>query len=360
MNSLPRARELGLVPPGLPPGPLNMLTDVPGVRVGHVTLHDDARRPPVHTGVTVIIPHPGDLFNEKLPAAVHTINGYGKAAGFEQVREMGTLETPIALTNTLCVGRAWDGLVSWMLARNPEIGADGPSVNPLVGECNDSRLNDMRGRHVTAGHVLQALDAAGEGAFEEGAVGAGAGMVCYGFKGGVGSASRRVSVYTLGALLVTNFGRRDQLLLRGQPAARLLAADEPAQDGGAAEANPGSVMIVLATDAPLSDRQLGRLARRAGMGLARTGSTVSSGSGDFVIAFSTAQRIPARSDALLRLACLPEQALDRFFQAVVEAVEEAVLNSLCAAVPVAGPDGVVVPALPARQLSRRLAEMGMK
>jgi D-aminopeptidase len=322
-----RAREYGFIQPGLPSGPLNAITDVAGVRVGHVTLHDSARG--IHTGVTAILPHPGDLFNEKLAAAVHTINGYGKAAGFEQVREMGTLETPIALTNTLCVGRAWDGIVTWMLARHPEIGTTGPSVNPLVGECNDSGLNDLRGRHVSPEHVLQALSLAEAGPVAEGSVGAGSGMTCFGYKGGVGTASRQVGGYTLGALLVTNFGRREQLLIRGIPAGQRLAETRAALPPSP---TPGSVMILLACDAPLSERQLGRLARRAALGLARCGSTVASGSGDFVIAFSTAQKIThPPTGQLLHLTCLAETALDGLFQAVVEAVEESVLNALCAA-----------------------------
>lgn len=345
MNDKPRARELNFLNPGLPTGPLNAITDVAGVAVGQVTLHDDARQPPVHTGVTAVLPHPGDLFNQKLLAAVHTINGYGKASGFEQVREMGTLETPIVLTNTLCVGRAWDGVVTWMLARNPEIGASGPSVNPLVGECNDSRLNDLRGRHVTAEHVLAALDSARGGAVEEGCVGAGSGMTCYGYKGGVGSASRQFDGYTLGALLVANFGRKDQLLVRGIPVGRLLAGEKPGKDPAA-----GSVMIVLAADAPLSERQLGRIARRAGFGLARTGSTIGSGSGDFVIAFSTAHKIAQRpAEKLLRLTFLDDSALEPFFQAAVECVEEAVLNALCKAETVGS-----VEALPLERVQRIL------
>ena len=348
-----RAAELGFLLPGLPAGLLDAITDVPGVAVGQVSLHDDAPlergAPPIHTGVTVLLPHPGDLFNDKLPAAVHTINGYGKAAGFEQVREMGTLETPIALTNTLCVGRAWDGLVSWMLARHPEIGTTGPSVNPLVGECNDSRLNDLRGRHVSAEHVLQALEQAQTGPVREGSVGAGSGMVCYGYKGGVGTASRLAGAYTLGALLVCNFGRREQLIIRGQPVGKRLA--KPA---GSRPPSPGSVMIVLATDAPLSDRQLGRVARRAALGLARTGSTVGNGSGDFVIAFSTAQKIPQRASGLLTLEQLPEQAIDLLFQAAVEAVEASVLNALVQAAPVRGTDGAIFPALPVDEVVKLL------
>jgi D-aminopeptidase len=345
-----RARDYDFIPPGLPAGPLNAITDVAGVSVGHCSLHDDDHRPPIHTGVTVILPAAGDLFHEKLPAAVHTFNGYGKAAGFEQVREMGTLETPIALTNTLCVGRAWDGLVTWMLDHHPEIGASGPSVNPLVMECNDGRLNDLRGRHVTAEHVLQALAAARQGPVEEGSVGAGAGMRCYGYKGGVGTASRQVGDHRLGALLVANFGRRDQLTIRGRPVGRLLAP--PTVDKPAA----GSVVIVLATDAPLSDRQLGRIARRAANGLARTGSTISSGSGDFVLAFSTAQRIRQHGPEQTRaLEILAEEQLDLFFDACVESVEEAVLNALCQAAPVRGADGRLSEVLPTREIAALLA-----
>jgi D-aminopeptidase len=350
MKTRLRARAYNLLNPGLPAGPLNAITDVPGVTVGQRTLNDDDHQPPVHTGVTVILPHPGDLFNDKLFAAVHTINGYGKAAGFEQVREMGTLETPIALTNTLCVGRAWDGLVSWMLDHHPEIGTSGPSVNPVVGECNDGRLNDLRGRHVRASDVLLALGDAKSGPVAEGSVGAGTGMICYGFKGGVGTASRQVGDYVVGGLLVANFGQRDQMIIRGVPIGRSLPLtyQEPPL--------PGSVMIVLATNAPLTDRQLGRLSRRADLGLARTGSTVSNSSGDFVIAFSTAQKIPSSPKApLLTFTCLPEPALDPFFQAVVEVVEESVWNALCQAAPVTGPDGFCVPALPVEQVVDLLA-----
>jgi D-aminopeptidase len=346
-----RARELDFLFPGLPTGPLNAITDVPGVLVGQVTLHDDdGPNPPIHTGVTAIIPAPGDLFHEKLPAAVHTINGFGKAAGFEQIREMGTLETPIALTNTLCVGRAWDALVTWMLERYPDIGAGGPSVNPLVMECNDSRLNDLRGRHVQPEHVLEALAQAQGGPVAEGAVGAGSGMMCYGFKGGVGTASRQVGEHLLGGLLVSNFGRRDQLIIRGKPVGKLLNQKEAPVPPAA-----GSVVIVLATDAPLSDRQLGRIARRGAAGLARTGSTIGSGSGDFVLAFSTSGRIPHPAPAsTIALEILPEAALDRFFDAAVEVVEEAVLNSLCQATPVRGPKGYRARVLPVDQVAKFL------
>jgi D-aminopeptidase len=313
------------------------------VLVGQLALNDDSRQPPVHTGVTAVIPHAGDQFNEKLIAAVHTINGFGKPTGFEQIRETGTLETPIILTNTLCVGHAWDGLVTWMLDRHPEIGTSGPSVNPVVAECNDSRLNDLRGRHITASHVLDALHNASSGPVDEGCAGAGAGMVCYGWKGGVGTASRQLEAYTIGVLLNANFGQADQLMVRGVPVGRLLSRGKPC----ARPALPGSVVILLATDAPLTSRQLGRLARRATAGLARTGSMISHGSGDFVITFSTAQRISQTApDGLLHIDCLPDTRLDRFFQAVVESVEEAVLNALCAAVPTRGYGSDLVESLP--------------
>jgi D-aminopeptidase len=337
-----RARAAGLIHPGLPTGPYNAITDLAGVSVGQVTLVDDAHEPPIHTGVTVLIPHPGDLFNQKLVAAVHTINGYGKATGFEQVRELGTLETPIGLTNTLCVGRAWDGLVTWMLDHHPEIGTTGPSVNPLVAECNDSRRSDLRGRHVTAQHVIQALELAQGGPLDEGGAGAGAGMTCYGYQGGIGTSSRRVREFTLGVLLLANFGRREQLTVRGVPVGRLLQAENRPP-------TPGSVVILLGVDAPLTDRQLGRVARRAALGLARTGSTVGGGSGDFVIAFSTAQKIPQQQAGPLQFTCLPESSLDWFFDAAVEATEEAVLNALCAPA-VAGGGGRAVPPLPLEQV----------
>jgi D-aminopeptidase len=212
-------------------------------------------------------------------------------------------------------------------------------------ECNDSRLNDLRGRHVRAEHVLQALAQAQGGPVAEGSVGAGSGMMCYGFKGGVGTASRRVGPHVLGGLLVSNFGRRDQLTIRGKPVGRLLDRQDPAVPPTA-----GSVVIVLATDAPLSDRQLGRIARRAAAGLARTGTTISSGSGDFVMAFSTANRIPLPAPgSTIPLEILPEAALDRFFDGVVEVVEEAVLNSLCQAAPVSGPGPYRAEALPVDQ-----------
>jgi D-aminopeptidase len=354
-----RLSDLGLRIGDLPPGPLNAITDVQGVRVGHTTLvsGEGLLRPgfgPVRTGVTVVLPHSGNLYLEKVRAAVHTINGYGKVCGFEQVRELGVLEAPLALTNTLNVGLVLDALVQAAIRQNPQIGVaeDSGSINIVVGETNDSYLNDIQGRHVHAEHVWQALENACSDPLPQGAVGAGAGTVCYGWKGGIGGASRvlpgNLGGYTLGALVQSNFGNRKDLVLAGVPVGRFLApCPEPPHLGS------GSIMIVLATDAPLSSRQLQRLCVRAAAGLARTGGYLKHGSGDFVIAFSTTVRIPHRSASLTTLqTVLVDEApvLNGLFQAVIESVEEAVLNSLTCAETVVGRDNHVAQALPLDQL----------
>jgi D-aminopeptidase len=351
---MPRARDLSLVDGTLPPGTANAITDVAGVLVGHATLTvgEGPLRPgqgPVRTGVTVVLPHGGNLFQEKVRAAVHTINGFGKALGFEQVRELGLIESPIALTNTLNVGLVADALVQHAIAQSPEIGISTSSVNVVVGECNDGRLNDLQGRHVRAEHVFAAIEAAAGGPVAEGAVGAGAGTICFGWKGGIGTASRVVPEqaggWTLGALVQSNFGYPHSLTIRGIPIGDHIqppGARPPARDGG-------SIMIVLATDAPLSDRQLGRLCVRASAGLARVGSVYGHSSGDFVIAFSVAERVPHRPLALTAAqTVLADEAgaIDWLFYAVAESVEEAVLNSLCMAETVVGRDGHTAHALP--------------
>ena len=275
----PRARDLGLAPGVYSPGPLNAITDVAGVRVGHVTLieGDDVR-----TGVTAIIPADGNLFQNKVPGAVFVGNAFGKLAGSTQVEELGTIETPIVLTNTLSVGAAMEGVIAYTLAQpgNERV----TSVNALVGETNDSGLNDIRGMHVRPEHVMQAIRSAKGGAVVEGSVGAGTGTRCFGWKGGIGTSSRvssaRTGGYTVGVLVQTNFG--GHLMMGGIPVGRQLG-NAPAAAGG-----DGSCMIVVATDAPLTARDLKRLAARAVFGLARTGSSYSNGSGDFAIAFSTA------------------------------------------------------------------------
>jgi D-aminopeptidase len=333
----PRARDLGIAPGILQPGPLNAIIDVKGVRVGHTTIIEgDA----VRTGVTAVLPHGANLFQEKVAGAVFVGNAFGKLAGSTQVTELGTIETPIILTNTLSVGTAMDAVVRYTLAQpgNEQV----RSVNPLVGETNDGGLNDIRGLHVSTAHVLDAIARATEGAVEEGAVGAGTGTIAFGWKGGIGTASRTVpGGFTVGVLVQTNFG--GNLTIAGVPVYRLLqppsriaggAGTGPAKAGPhddlAREAGDGSCMIIVATDAPIDARDLRRLAARAVFGLGRTGSSYSNGSGDFAIAFSTAVEMRSRfNDAEARTRrLLPPDAISPLFEAALEATEEAVYNSL--------------------------------
>jgi len=329
-----RARALGLAPGVFDPGPLNAITDVPGVRVGHVTLIEGAR---IRTGVTAILPHARNLFQEKVAGAVFVGNAFGKLAGSTQVQELGTIETPIVLTNTLSVGTAVEAVVSWTLAQpgNEKVG----SVNALVGETNDGQLNDIRGMHVQREHVLQAIADAQEGPVQEGAVGAGTGTVCFGWKGGIGTSSRvlpqRYGGHRLGVLVQTNFG--GVLTMGGAPVGKELKKHAYAPQGG-----DGSCMIVIATDAPVSAHECQRLAARGVFGLARTGSSYSNGSGDFAIAFSTTLG-----------ASLSSEAMSPLFEAALEAVEEAVYNSLLMAVTTQG-NGRTVEALPIDQVRQIL------
>ncbi len=362
-----RLRDAGLAVGELPTGPLNAITDVPGVRVGHTTLirGGGALRPgdgPVRTGVTVILPHEDDPFRHKVRAAVHTINGFGKAHGFEQVRELGVLESPVALTNTLNVGLVADALVQYAVRQNPGIGVNTSTANVVVGETNDGYLNDLQGRHVHAEHVWAAIEGASPGSVAEGVVGAGTGTTCFGWKGGIGTASRQVPEaaggYLVGALVQSNFGRARDLIVCGFPAGRYLRPPlAPNADAAGIPPEPevdgGSVMIVLATTAPLTSRQLGRLCVRAAAGLARCGSVYGHGSGDFVIAFSTAHRLPHDPPFLsapYTLLVDEGRAMDALFAAVAESVEESVLNSLFAAKTVIGRDGHVRHALPVDQV----------
>ena len=363
-----RPRDLGLVIGELPPGPGNAITDVPGVRVGHVTLVEGQGahvpgRGPVRTGVTAILPNDWP-YRRPVAAAAHVINGFGKSAGLMQLDELGRLETPLVLTNTLSVGAAAEGIVRWTVRRAAAEGLRVRTVNPVVAECNDGRLNDIEGLHVRPEHVLRALEQAAGGPVAEGAVGAGTGMVCFGFKGGIGTASRRLRTRmaaeggetegVLGALVLANFGRRGDLVIDGVPVGRLLAAEagprtgDPkagASDAGAPRAaapdadGAGSVIVVLATDLPLTHRQLRRVAVRAVVGLVRCGGRLEHGSGDVVIAFSTARRYPPFVDD-------EGPFLEPLFRAAGEATEEAVLNALFAARDMDGRDGIVIPALP--------------
>ena len=358
-----RARELGLVVGDLPTGRYNAITDVAGVAVGHTTLieGEGPLRPgfgPVRTGVTVILPHAGNLFREKVRAAVYTINGFGKALGFEEVRELGVIEAPIALTNTLNVGLMADALVQYVVSRNPDVGIRTHTVNVVVGETNDGYLNDIQGRHVRTEHLWAALASASGGPVAEGNIGAGTGTTCFGWKGGIGTSSRvtppESGGWIVGALVQANFGDPAGLRILGQPAGkRHLEFDPPTAPG-----DLGSIMIVLATDAPLSERQLGRLCKRGAAGLARLGSVYGHGSGDFVIAFSTAERIPDPAPDLTAatVAVIDEAAaMQGLFPAVADSVEEAVLNALCMAETMVGRDGHVRSAFPVAEFIARLA-----
>jgi D-aminopeptidase len=305
--------------------------------------------------VTAILPHPRNIFREKVEAAVHVINGFGKSAGLLQIQELGVIESPILLTNTLSVAAVLEGAVEHMIQQSPDIGISTGTVNCVVGECNDGFLNDIQGRHVRPDHALEAILTASSGLPAEGSVGAGTGMVCYGYKGGIGTASRVTSGFTVGTMVLSNFGRREHLMVGGMP----VGQKESESRHDAAQPGDGSVMIVVATDAPLDSRQLGRLARRGAMGLARTGSVASHGSGDFVIAFSTSNRRPHYPEGPLRETRLLHEdgaILTNLFQAVVESVEEAVVNSLFAAAEMTGRDGHRVPALPIEQVSGYVKE----
>jgi len=351
----PRARDLGVVPGILTPGPLNAITDVAGVRVGQVTIHEGES---IRTGVTAVLPHPGNLFESKVPAAIHIGNGFGKLIGISQVRELGEIETPIVLTCTLCVPRVADAVLDLVLEANPSA----RSVNPVVGETNDAGLNDIRARPVRADHVHRAIRGATTGPVEEGSVGAGTGTVAFGWKGGIGTSSRRLPAelggYTVGVLVQSNYGGVLQIL--GAPVGRELGQFylRETLDRGDAD---GSIMIVVATDAPLDPRNLERLAARTMLGLARTGSPMTNGSGDYAIAFSTAEsvrRTPERRSALHAVEQLPNDRVSPLFQAAVEATEEAILNSLFRARTVTGVGGRTVEALPLERTLEILERYG--
>ena len=323
----PSVRDWGRAPGVLPTGPLNAITDVEGVRVGQVTLSHGAG---VRTGVTAIIPHGGDVFRDRVPAALKVANGYGKLAGATQIRELGELETPIVLTNTLSVAAAMEGIIRWTLDQPGH--EDIRSVNAVVGETNDGGLNDIRGLHVTPAHVIEAITTARSGPVAEGTVGAGTGTIAFGFKGGIGTSSRRLPQslggHTVGVLVQSNYG--GLLTIDGVPVGAEIGRYY-LKDAVEAEKPDGSIMIIVATDAPLSDRNLERLAERAFAGLARTGAAYSNGSGDYAIAFSTAEgvrRTPERREGLARYEDWPNDRMSPLFVAVAEATEEAILNSM--------------------------------
>lgn len=356
-----KAPELGIKIGIFEHGKKNSISDVKGVKVGHVTLiRGEGKlipgKGPVRTGVTAIIPHEGNIYKEKLLANVFVMNGYAKPVGLVQVQELGTLETPIILTNTLSIGTAADSLIDYTLKQNEDIGVSTGSVNPVVMECNDSYLNDIRGKHVKREHIFEAIENAKEN-FEEGAVGAGTGMSAFEFKGGIGSSSRVVHIenrkYTIGALVLSNFGKREDLTIAGVPIGMELK-DWPGRGGE----GKGSIIIVVATDAPLTPRQLYRIAKRGSVGLARTGGYAYNGSGDIVFAFSTAQRIKHYQKEPLNIKALPDNILSPLFKATAEAVEEAIINSLLQAKTMSGRDNHIRYGIPKDELMRLMKKYG--
>ncbi len=399
-----RARELGITVGRYQPGPNNAITDVAGVKVGQVTVvrGDGALKPgegPVRTGVTVVIPR-DDVWHKKVPAGSFVLNGTGEMTGLAWVAESGFLEYPVALTNTLNVPRVANGVMSWMIKRYPGIGISDDTLTPVVAECDDSRLNDSQGRHVSETDVLAALDGAAGGPVAEGSVGAGTGMVSYGFKGGIGTSSRRLpdeeGGYTVGVLVNANHGRREELVVAGVPVGKLYEregaplgsarpgrlTDSPASadvthvipriaDPAPTQPNrltgilpesdhEGSIIIIIATDAPVDARQLGRLAKRAALGLARTGSTARHGSGDFMLAFSTGNTVPHYpKDRTFSMTHLADTHLNPLLSATVEATEEAVLNALTMATTMVGRDGRRVEAISLSKL-RTLLDGGRR
>jgi D-aminopeptidase len=364
--SRPRASDLGLKVGVLPSGPLDAITDVAGVAVGHTTI---IRGDDVRTGVTAIVPHPGNLYREKVPGAVFVGNAFGKMTGSTQVEELGDIETPILLTSTTSVPRVADALISYMLALPGN--EDVLSINPVVGETNDGSLSDIRGRHITPEDVFAAIKNAKGGPVEEGAVGAGTGTVAFGWKGGIGTSSRRLPAklggYTVGVLVQTNYG--GVLTIGGAPVGRELGQyylrEEVQQSGNlrglSKDRADGSVMIVVATDAPMEARNLKRLAARAWLGVARTGSSASNGSGDYAIAFSTAPQVRIRTEdkALTRhIEVMTNDAMSPLFEAAIEATEEAVYNSMLRATTTTA-HGHTVEALPIEKTSEILRKYGV-
>ncbi len=343
MSNQRKIRDYGIVIGEMSPGNDNSITDVAGVTVGHVTLNDGA----ITTGVTAIMPHQGNIFKDKVFASSHVINGFGKTMGTIQIEELGTIETPIILTNTLSIGVASDALIHYMIAHNEDIGLTTGSVNPIVCECNDMYLNDIRGGHVKKEHIFEAIEQA-DVYFEQGAVGAGTGMACYGLKGGIGSASRKMEIddqsHSVGVLVLSNFGRKRDFVMGGLEAGKWLIERDAKTIND--DKDKGSIIIIIATDIPMTERQLKRISKRAEIGLNRTGSYMGNGSGDIVISFSTANRIKHyETEHKIPLQMWNENKIDLVFRAVGEATEEAILNSLICAETTVGRDGHVLQSL---------------
>jgi D-aminopeptidase len=355
-----RLRDLGFSIGRFPVGPWNAITDVGGVRVGHTTLVEgdgplEVGKGPVRTGVTAVMPN-SDIFNQRAVAGGFVLNGAGEVSGLTQVQEWGLLETPILLTNTMSVGKVSDAVVKWMTRKWPKIGNEEDVVIPLVGECDDSWLNDAVGRHVRSEHVYRAIEQAASGPIAEGSVGAGTGLITCDFKAGIGTSSRRVdiegTVYTVGILVQSNFGVMRSLRVDGVPVGEVLAEEF---GGPRRERNAGSIITIVATDAPLLSPQLVRVCKRAALGIGRCGSFAAHGSGEIVVAFSTANIVPRTATRMTAtLDVLLDEACDPLYEAVVECTEEAIVNALCMADEMRGPTEHVAPALPLDRLAEIL------
>jgi D-aminopeptidase len=357
-----RLRDLGFSVGRFPAGALNAITDVAGVRVGHTTLISgdgplEVGKGPVRTGVTAVVPHP-NVFENRAVAGGFVLNGAGEVSGLTQVQEWGLLETPILLTSTMAVGKVSDAAVKWMTRKWPTIGGEDDVVIPLVGECDDSWLNDAVGRHVRSEHVYRAIEQATDGKVPEGSVGAGTGLITCDFKAGIGTSSRRVGIegteYVVGILVQSNFGVMRSLRVDGAPVGEVL---EPLYGAPRRERNAGSIITVIATDAPLLSPQLVRLCKRAALGIGRIGSFAAHGSGEIVVAFSTANHVPRQTSKMTAtLNVLLDEACDPLYEAIVECTEEAIVNSLCMADEMRGQSDHIAPALPLDELREILAE----
>jgi D-aminopeptidase len=354
-------RELGVTIGRYPTGPHNAITDVAGVKVGHTTLISgegklDRGKGPVRTGVTCVLPH-DDIYRERLIGGAFILNGAGEIAGLTQVVEWGLIETPILLTNTLSVGKVGDAAVKWMAKKHPGIGGDEDVIIPVVGECDDSFLNDAVGRHIRSDHVYRAIETAAGGRVAEGSVGAGTGMITCDFKAGIGTSSRTIAadrgVYTVGVLVLTNFGVMTNLRIDGVAVGDLLWPDYAHLHKRVT--NYGSIIVVLATDAPMSASQLGRLSKRAALGVGRCGSYAAHGSGEIILAFSTANRVPRVAKGMTHtIELLLDPATGPLYEAAIEATEEAIVNALCMAEDMTGQGGSFAPALPLERVAEIL------
>lgn len=359
-----RLRELGISLGRYGPGRYNAITDVPGVLVGHATLIEgsgplEPGHGPVRTGVTAILPNRNRVFDERVVGSGFILNGAGEVSGLTQLMEWGLIETPIILTNTLSVGTCVDAVIDWMLAAHPGIGQHQDVVIPVVGECDDSWLNDAAGRHVSASDVHRALSSARGGAVSMGAIGGGTGMVCCDLKGGIGSSSRRLPSeeggFTLGVLVMSNFGHLDDLQIGGAPIGALLAEDPELTHERRVD-NDGSIIAIVATNAPLLPHQIHRLCKRVALGIGRAGSWAAHGSGEIVVGFSTANKVPRETKGMTyRMKILLDQRMNPLYRAAVEATEEAILDSLCMAEAMTGHSGHHAPALPLERLPELLA-----